>query len=115
MGFSPSYFQLGMGLAGLKGEGLTRFRAMIDEEGDAITAALDELSDLTLSDWGGAPLKRVPKPYDADHPHSDLLRRKSLVVSVPLDLADMNAGVVSGINAQIKRVLPLWQLLKEAY
>jgi len=115
MGVSPSYFLLGMGLVGLKGDALTRFRVMIDHDGAAIQEALDALPDVKLSDWGGEPLKRVPKPYAADHPNGDLLRRKSLVINAPMRLDDMSEGVIAGINAHIRRVLPLWQLLKEMY
>ena len=61
-----------------------------------------------LADWGEAPLKRVPKPWDEGHPAADLLRRKSLILSLPLDRADLSRGVVPVLNAAAETLLPFW-------
>ena len=112
-GLSPEYFILGMGVMGLQGETLTRYRAFVDTCGDEVQEVLDQAaSDIgaTVSDWGPEPLKRVPKPYDADHPHADLLKRKALAVSAPIP-ADWRAqGVVKATLANAGALLPLWQM-----
>ena len=106
-GLSAEYFLLGTGVMGLKGADLTAYRALVDAHGDDLKAAMASSSDLQLSTWGQVPLKRVPKPYDVDHPHEDLLRRKSFAVHVPIPSGWRNAGLVAEMNAQIARLLPV--------
>jgi uncharacterized protein (TIGR02453 family) len=67
---------LGAGQMGLSREALARYRERLDDAGGgatvrAVVAAL-EADGATLSD---ADRLRVPKPYPADHPSADLLRR----------------------------------------
>ena len=112
-GLSPDYFILGMGVMGLKGESLTRYRAFVDHWGVGLQAALDgaaESAGASLSDWGPEPLKKVPKPYDADHPYAGLLRRRALAVSAPMP-ADWRArGVVKASVDTAKALLPVWEM-----
>ncbi|WP_415919799.1 DUF2461 domain-containing protein [Tateyamaria sp. SN6-1] len=111
-GLSPSYFILGMGVMGLKGETLTRYRAFVDSWGDGLREALDEAEQTCgaqISDWGPEPLKKVPKPYDADHPHGDLLRRKALAVSAPIGSDWREAGVIKASLTRVEGLLPVWQ------
>lgn len=83
-GSDPHGITVGTGVMGLQGEALTRYRAFIDNWGDQLDEAI-EASGLAPSNWGPAPLKRVPSPYDKDHPHAEHLKRKSLIVSGLLD------------------------------
>ncbi|MEL6240129.1 MAG: DUF2461 domain-containing protein [Pseudomonadota bacterium] len=113
-GLAKSYFIIGMGIAGLKGDWLTRYRQMIDDVGDEIAQALDHIgsdADASLSDWGAVPLKRVPKPYDQDHCHADLLRRKSLVVNAPLPSDWRETGLLRATNARMAQLMPLYSAL----
>ena len=115
-GLAKSYFIIGMGMAGLKGDWLTRYRQMIDDAGDEIAQALDHIgsdADASLSDWGGEPLKRVPRPYDQDHAHADLLRRKSLVVNAPLPSDWREMGLVKATNARMAQLMPLYCALTQ--
>jgi uncharacterized protein (TIGR02453 family) len=85
-GAAPDYLTFGMGVMGLEKDTLTRYRQMIDEDGDDLTDALAKAgtaAGVTLSDWGPEPLKRVPKPFDPDHPHAELLKRKSWPCTCP--------------------------------
>ena len=61
-----------------------------------------------LADWGEPPLNRVPKPWDAEHPAADLLRRKSLIITLPLDAADLSAGLVPVLCGAAARLMPFW-------
>ena len=53
-------------------------------------------------------MKRVPKPWDDTHPAADLLRRKSLILTLPLDGADLSPGLVPVLAAAAERLLPFW-------
>jgi uncharacterized protein (TIGR02453 family) len=57
-----------------------RAAAADDRTGAALAAILDRL---VADGWsvGGDRLKRVPKPFDAEHPRAELLRAKSLTVA----------------------------------
>ncbi len=84
VGSDPAGITIGTGVMGLQGAALTRYRAFIDNWGDQLDEVV-EATGLTPSDWGPAPLKRVPAPYDKDHPHAEHLKRKSLIINGPLD------------------------------
>jgi uncharacterized protein (TIGR02453 family) len=108
-GLSPTYFRVGMGVIGLQGESLTRYRAFVDAWGDELSDVLDGVSAKggQLSDWGPEPLKRVPKPYDADHAHGDLLKRKALAISIPIGDDWRAQGLVKAINTRVKDLMPV--------
>ncbi|MEM9780098.1 MAG: DUF2461 domain-containing protein [Pseudomonadota bacterium] len=112
---NPHEVSLTTGLMGLSTQELTRFRSYINTNGDALASVLSEARDgagATHSDWGPPPLKRVPSPYAQDHTHADLLRRKSLLMSAPLDLSD---GFEAGLSTSITTLLPLWRELQENF
>jgi len=77
-GLEQDRLVVGVGSFGFAKETLVRYRDMIDGAGG------DELAEILSAQMAGgvrlgAPdLKRVPKPYDADHRHGDLLRCKGL-------------------------------------
>ena len=86
-GLSPDYFLLGTGLMGLQKEALAQFRSHVDGQGAALQKAIDvarKAIRAEISDWGPAPLARVPKPFAPDHPQADFLRRKALAVHAPI-------------------------------
>ncbi|MEM6372940.1 MAG: TIGR02453 family protein [Pseudomonadota bacterium] len=112
-GLSRDYFILGMGVMGLKGESLTRYRTFVDRWGHGVQDALDGAAasvGASLSDWGPDPLKKVPKPYDADHPHAGLLKRKALAVSAPMPGGWRDAGVVKASVDRVTGLLPVWEM-----
>jgi uncharacterized protein (TIGR02453 family) len=88
--FSPAFFfscdpsgiSVGAGIMGLKGEDLTRYRAFVDKWGGHLEDAI-EATGMTASDYGDAPLKRVPSPYAQDHPYAELLKQKKIVLGRP--------------------------------
>ena len=111
---SPSDLSIGFGLPFLKGDALPRFRAFIDAWGDQLVEAV-EATGMHWSDWGAAPLKRVPKPYDADHPHGDLLKKKGLLLGAPLgqDWRDSEGGLIKAVRNKFEAASPLRTLLNE--
>jgi uncharacterized protein (TIGR02453 family) len=117
-GASPDYLTLGMGVIGLEKDNLTRFRQMIDTAGDDLTDAMgsaEATANVTLSDWGPDPLKRVPKPYDADHPHAELLKRKSFAIHAPLPSDWQSRGVLPSLGALVPPMLPIWRILDRTF
>ncbi len=117
-GASPDYIILGMGLPGLQGPDLTRFRALVDRDGDEVTDAMDQARETLgaeISDWGPPALKRVPKPYDQDHPHGALLKRKALTLSAPLPDGWQADGLLPCLNRMVPAYLPLWSLFEGAF
>ena len=114
-GLSPEYFVLGTGVMGLQGESLIRYRAFIDRWGDGVQQALDGAVasvGASLSDWGPEPLKKVPKSYDAHHPHGALLKRKALAVSAPLADDWRETGVIKASLSTVKGLMPLWEVFE---
>jgi len=113
-GSEPGQMTVGFGVMGLKGPSLARFRGFVDHWGDQLVSAIKD-SGMEWSDWGAPPLKRVPAPYDKDHRHGDLLRKKSMIVSAEMtqDWRSTEGGLVAAIRGHFERTLPLANLLKE--
>ncbi|WP_299154636.1 DUF2461 domain-containing protein [uncultured Tateyamaria sp.] len=112
-GLSPDYFIVGMGVMGLQGDSLTRYRAFVDTWGDRLQGVLDgaeQSINAQISDWGPSPLKRVPKPYSPGHPHGALLKRKALAVSAPMPADWRIQGVLKASVTTIKGLLPVWEM-----
>jgi len=91
LGISPDYVRLGGGIMGFDKPGLTTWRKAVDGAfGDGLQGVLDDLArqDLTPQE---PELKRVPAPYDKDHRHATLLRRKGMTVWRDLSEAQFNS------------------------
>lgn len=117
-GASPDYTVLGMGAIHLEGDSLSAYRSMVDRRGDILTDAMAHAEAATgarLSDWGPPPLKRVPKPFDADHPQGDLLRQKSFALSADLPSGWQEVGLLKTLNRMLPALLPTWRLLDETF
>lgn len=113
-GAEPGKLVVGMGIMGLKGEALIRYRAMVDGWGEALTDVLTG-TGARLSDWGDPALKRVPPPYPQDHPHGDLLKRKNLIVMADLgdDWRKDGTGLAKAVRKGFERFVPLHRFLAE--
>jgi hypothetical protein len=72
----------GVGIAtGIGFADLARWRELIDSAAGAdLQEAINKLVKSTGAEVVGEGLKKVPKPYDADHPRADLLRHKGLQI-----------------------------------
>lgn len=98
------------GLHQLSGDSLQAYRATVDRSGDALQSILEAApgAGLRVMDWEDTFLKRVPKPYDADHSHADLLRRKQIILGATLDDANSERGLLAALNGRAKDLLPFW-------
>lgn len=66
-----------------------RWRSAVGGDAGAVLAVeLDELTRERSADVAGDQVKNVPAPFDADHPHADLLRHTSFQVRFVDDLPD---------------------------
>ncbi|TCL08963.1 uncharacterized protein (TIGR02453 family) [Shimia isoporae] len=90
LGIGRDYLSAGGGVMGFDKNGLTDWREAIDSPKG------EELSEIIadLQSNGGrldAPeLKRVPAPFDKDHPRGELLKRKS--ITMWFDLSDQDVS-----------------------
>lgn len=89
-GVSPDYISVGVGMRGFSKTELDRYRVFVDADDGGISAIISNLQGdgFRLDE---PPLKRVPAPFDKDHPRGTLLRRKGLALwrdhgSAPDDL-----------------------------
>ncbi|MDJ0824935.1 MAG: TIGR02453 family protein [Rhodobacter sp.] len=115
-GSAPDYLILGVGIMGLSGAALTQYRAYVDRHGDALAAAIADAkksAEAEISDWGPESLKRVPKPYEPDHPQGDLLKRKALAVTAPLAGNWRTSGLIRATLGRAEGLLPVWRLMNE--
>ena len=108
----PTDVVLGLGAPSLSKDGLLRWRDLVDRRGDDLADAVAD-AGARWGDIGAEPLKRVPKPYDPDHPHGDLLKRKSVVVLGGLPEGWRDEGLVAGIADGFERLLPVRTILAE--
>lgn len=123
---SPAYgFQMnteGMGLmAGLfgfdKGQ-LAQFREAVDsDKGSSLQAAIDTITSSEKYEVLGDKYKKVPREYDAAHPHAELLKFKGLYVH-PLQPVTpeqlMTAEAVDICMAHFRVMSPIEHWLAEA-
>ncbi len=107
-GIGRDYLSVGAGIMGFDKEGLIRWRQAVDgTHGAEILREIDALmvSGARMDD---AELKRVPAPYDKDHPRADLLKRKNCTVWFDFDEADFKKnGLVQTLEATFATLLPL--------
>ena len=95
---------------------LDRWRSAVAGEGgaelaDAIAATVKK----TKAEVVGQELKRVPAPFDADHPRGDLLRHKMLQVRwiKPLPKSVAKASFAGWCAGQLEEALPIHRWLVE--
>ncbi|SIS49616.1 DUF2461 domain-containing protein [Belliella pelovolcani] len=72
---------------------LKKIRQEIDYSGEELLKILNEPNfKKHFSSLEGEQLKTSPRDYDTEHPHIDLLRYKSFIVSTPLADKDISSG-----------------------
>ena len=76
-GVSSDYVTAGCGVMAFDKNQLARWRAKVDKDGDAVAAICADLVSARFR-IDKPELKRVPPPFDKDHPHGTLLRHKGL-------------------------------------
>lgn len=104
------------GLYALDPDGLARYRAYVDRDGASLADVIDTArqAGADLIDFGDTALKRVPKPFDPEHPHGDLLRRKQIVLGMSLTEDRMAGGLTSAMAGIVKLLQPFWHWCDKA-
>ncbi|WP_322895674.1 MULTISPECIES: DUF2461 domain-containing protein [unclassified Yoonia] len=97
------------GMHALDADGLVRYRNAVDCDGDALRIAITDAESrgAAMIDFGDTSLKRVPKAFDQDHPHSDLIRRKQIVLGIRFD-NDLQTDVIPALKASVAILRPFW-------
>lgn len=106
-GISPDYVTVGCGRMKLDKDTLIRWREAVDSSYGAELATILDKMDARMDD---PALKRVPAPYDKDHPRGALLRRKSCVVWQDGIEDTLRGDVIGGLKRQFEKLsaVPDW-------
>jgi uncharacterized protein (TIGR02453 family) len=108
---TPISLSLSAGLISMEADRLHDLRRSIAWEPDRWLGTIAR-SGGTPSDWGAPPLRRVPAPWKEDHPAADLLRRKTLVLTIALEEEDLADGLLPGLNAAAALAAGFWTLCR---
>lgn len=109
LGIAPGYVTAGAGRMGFDKAQLDLWRDAVDGLQGAQLAAAIAASHARLDP---PELKRVPAPYDKDHPQGDLLRRKSLTLWFDIDQPAINSGLVPALTEAFARLRPAIDILR---
>ncbi len=117
LGIGRDYISVGAGLMGFDKPTLETWRKTVDgpRGGQFESAIADLLSQGARLD--PPDLKRVPAPFDKDHPRGDLLRRKGLALWFDIDLpagaaeTTKQPALIAHLQGQFSKFQPLHELL----
>lgn len=113
LGIAPDYCTIGGGLMSFSKDQLITWRSQVDGPwGDKLSGELDILAQRGFR-AKEPELKRVPSSYDKTHPHSALLRRKSLALWCEMS-AEEQQDPVAVINSAHAALSPLFEQLTTA-
>ena len=112
----PEAVDLMTGLHALDADGVRQYRTALDRDGDALVAVMQtaQAAGAEPMSFGDDVLKRVPKPYDFDRPHADLLKRKQIILGRRLTEADMADGLIPAMTATAHDLVPFWKWCRDA-
>ncbi|WP_341368840.1 TIGR02453 family protein [Yoonia sp. BS5-3] len=98
-GVGRDYVTTGAGIMGFDKPVLSNWRQMVDLDTDRITAITTDLTGQGFT-FREPALKRVPAPFDKDHPAASLLRMKGVVASRELESSGtLEEQIMSAFNA----------------
>lgn len=111
-GIGREYISVGGGIMGFDKDRLTSWRtAVVGPKGTQIAAVLADLQSQGAR-MDAPELKRVPAPYDKDHPQVALLKRKSCTVWFDFEESALTkGGLVPQLETAFQNLQPLMQLL----
>jgi uncharacterized protein (TIGR02453 family) len=108
-GVSPEYVRIGGGIMDFTKPSLLAWRAAVDRDADAVTGIVSGLSTEGY-EMDEPTLKRVPAPFDKEHPNGDLLKHKKVVMSRQMSgVQDLRATLRNGFS----QLQPLVRFLHE--
>ncbi len=94
---------------------LDRWRTAVDQHGASLAEAIATLQTEQDAEVAAGGLKRVPKPYQPDHPREELLRAKGFQVRwvVPTPSLISSPAFVDFCAAELERAEPVHRWLVE--
>jgi len=106
-GINQSDVTVGTGMMEFTKDVLMDWRKMVDLDGDHLMRRISAVTEQGYTLW--APkLKRIPPPFDKDHPHGALLRHKGIVATGQLDAT---GDLIAPISAAFEHLWPLSDML----
>lgn len=109
-GIGLEYISIGAGLMGFEKDTLISWRAAIDGPlGADYQSQVEKLGQQGFR-IAEPELKRVPAPYDKEHPRGELLKRKSLSAWKDFEAGDIPAPT-KALETVFKDLVPLAQML----
>ena len=112
-GLEPKSLVLGTGIFAFEGAALDKWReAVAGPDGEELAGIVAELEGQGVR-FSEPELKRVPAPYDKDHPRGDLLRRKGLAAwldGLPMETAYGENGPANCVR-EFARLEPVFAWL----
>ena len=113
-GLSPAGVGVGAGLWMCPRDKLAGLRAHIAQDPDRLLGILDGLT-AAYGPPRGDKLKRVPRPWDAEHPAAELLKHKGLYLKRDLAGPELATSpqLVPTLAACFQELLPLVRFLDE--
>lgn len=106
-GIDTTQVTVGTGMMEFSKDVLADWRKMVDLDGAHMASRIAGVTDLGYEVWE-PKLKRVPAPFDKDHPHGGLLRHKGLVA---VGHPDMSGDLVAKLDCAFKSIWPLSDML----
>lgn len=105
------------GLHALDANALMQYRKAVDRDGDALQEAISRAAEkgASLVHFADAALKRVPKPFDQDHTHGDLLRRKQIAMEMMINIDNLDIDLVGVLHKRLADLLPFWAWCDSAF
>ncbi len=88
---------------------LDRWRRAVDEHGASLAGAISQLQADEGAELAAGGLKRVPKPFAADHPREELLRAKGFQVRwvIPVPVSIGIGGFIDDCVAELEKAADL--------
>ena len=115
LGINQTEVTVGTGMMEFTKDVLLDWRKMVDLDGDHIAHQIAKVTRAGFAQWD-PKLKRIPAPFDKDHPHGDLLRQKGLVATGQLSGEGEGEGegegdLVAPLQEAFKTLWPLSDML----
>lgn len=104
-GVSPEYVTAGCGVMGLQKDRLDAYRKAVDRHGSKLATDIESLTNIGYR-LDEPELKRVPAPFDKDHAHGELLKRKSLALWSDLNANNLD---VEDVFQRFEELMPIYK------
>lgn len=106
-GINATEVTVATGMMAFQKDVLADWRKVVDLDGGYVRGRIDSAAKSGFAPWAPT-LKRVPPPFDKEHPHGDLLRHKGLVIA---GHPDLSADLTGALGAAFADIWPVSDML----